>query len=59
MLITLWFSYALPMDHQLSPSSESDNYDKKPYSESEHSTTSCFSSCKYIKYVYYFKLKNK
>lgn len=44
-----FFSYSSPIDQCVpSSSSESENYDKKPYSESEHSTTSCFTSCKYM-----------
>lgn len=42
-------SYASPLDQQLPNSSnESDHYDKKPYSESEHSTASCCTNCKYF-----------
>lgn len=48
ILYLFYFSYATPLDQQLPNSSnESDNYDRKPYSESEHSTASCCTSCKY------------
>ncbi|XP_045524573.1 netrin receptor UNC5B-like isoform X1 [Pieris brassicae] len=41
-------SYASPVDQQVTPSASSkghsDEYDTKPYSESEHSASSCFTS---------------
>ncbi|XP_063821134.1 netrin receptor UNC5B-like isoform X1 [Ostrinia nubilalis] len=41
-------SYASPVDHQVTPCAsskgQSDDYDSKPYSESEHSASSCFTS---------------
>ncbi|GBP72053.1 Netrin receptor UNC5B [Eumeta japonica] len=41
-------SYASPADHQVTPCASSkgpsDDYDSKPYSESEHSVSSCFTS---------------
>ncbi|XP_026751086.2 netrin receptor UNC5C-like isoform X2 [Galleria mellonella] len=41
-------SYASPVDHQITPCAsskgQSDDYDSKPYSESEHSVSSCFTS---------------
>ncbi|XP_004924806.1 netrin receptor UNC5C isoform X2 [Bombyx mori] len=41
-------SYASPVDHQVTPSAstkgQSDDYESKPYSESEHSASSCFTS---------------
>ncbi|XP_068630442.1 netrin receptor UNC5C-like isoform X2 [Battus philenor] len=41
-------SYASPVDHQVTPCAsskgQSDEYDSKPYSESEHSVSSCFTS---------------
>ncbi|CAG4976841.1 unnamed protein product [Colias eurytheme] len=41
-------SYASPVDQQITPSASSkghsDEYDTKPYSESEHSASSCFTS---------------
>ncbi|VVD04806.1 unnamed protein product [Leptidea sinapis] len=41
-------SYASPVDHQVTPSAStkghSDEYDTKPYAESEHSASSCFTS---------------
>ncbi|XP_063890343.1 netrin receptor UNC5C-like isoform X3 [Helicoverpa armigera] len=41
-------SYASPVDHQITPCAsskgQSDDYDSKPYSESEHSASSCFTS---------------
>lgn len=48
-------SYASPVDHQITPCAsskgQSDEYDSKPYSESEHSVSSCFTSCEYCKYL--------
>lgn len=42
-------SYASPVDQQVTPCAsskgQSDEYDSKPYSESEHSVSSCFTSC--------------
>ncbi|CAG9560766.1 unnamed protein product [Danaus chrysippus] len=41
-------SYASPVDHQVTPCAsskgQSDEYDSKPYTESEHSASSCFTS---------------
>ncbi|XP_063378889.1 netrin receptor UNC5C-like isoform X1 [Cydia fagiglandana] len=41
-------SYASPVDHQITPCAsskgQSEDYDSKPYSESEHSVSSCFTS---------------
>ncbi|XP_045446045.1 netrin receptor UNC5C-like [Melitaea cinxia] len=41
-------SYASPVDHQTTPCASSkgpsDEYDSKPYTESEHSASSCFTS---------------
>ncbi|XP_037978531.2 netrin receptor UNC5B isoform X3 [Plutella xylostella] len=41
-------SYASPVDQQMTPCAsskgQSDEYDSKPYSESEHSVSSCFTS---------------
>ncbi|XP_041976434.1 netrin receptor UNC5C-like isoform X2 [Aricia agestis] len=41
-------SYASPVDHQVTPCASSkghsDEYDSKPYTESEHSASSCFTS---------------
>ncbi|KAJ0179671.1 hypothetical protein K1T71_004262 [Dendrolimus kikuchii] len=41
-------SYASPVDHQITPCAsskgQSDDYESKPYSESEHSASSCFTS---------------
>lgn len=49
-LIYYCSSYASPVDHQITPCAsskgQSDDYDSKPYSESEHSVSSCFTSCK-------------